>query len=1255
MDKISTSNIPAPFFIIQNDANFTIIYANKEFYDFINRDKDEIYTNFSNKLITIINPDDINTFKESLSNNSKKSTLHFRKKDGAIIYAEIFIKKLENNTFSCIAHNITNYFDKNLSYDELKDKYYFLTSKSKSITFQYFPENNQLIYYLPEKDTKIEVKNFPDSLIENEIIHPDSVNDVLSMFNDIRYSKSYASCEAKIKDDINNRYLWLMICINKNNYNNKTVYNGFASNISWKKESTMAYLRKTRAYQAIISECDASAQVNVTKNKLIKATGLWSTYQNNANELTYEDIAFKYVDMVVHHLDKNQYKYTLSIKHLASSHENGISKLHFEFRRIIEENKMMWMRLTIHLFSDPFTNNLIAILCLNNIDTEKKNELLLQQESRRDHLTNCYNRRMLERSIIDYLNGNKNPFVFAILDIDNFKILNDTYGHLIGDKILVKFVNILKKFLSKSDIIGRFGGDEFIVLIKNIASKEKVEEIFKNIITTFSKDCIYSVTCSIGAIIEKENISYNRLFKCADIALYTAKNKGKNTYSFYDITSDAEYLKNDECNNRNIEIYTQEPRILKSPTFDSLLNENGDIAYLVDINTFELIDANQSFYNRIGLTKDECTGSYCYELLYNRKTPCPFCSKLNWREDKFYIWKNYNNHLEQEFIIKNKLVKYDNSLCMLAIAIDISNNKNIADFADYNTNAERILLNCIYNIAETTTLDSSIETSLNAIAQFYKADTVEFWEKTFPNGNYIISSIYNEIPYDDNKLIKYERLMAEFLVDYDNLLVETAEDMLQYSCDIYQYMTTENINNMRIIELSDRNNVYGKIVIRNIKSFHKYQSFLDSVSFFILKEIQKYNSDGTIEYMRHHDVMTNLLNRLSYDEFVSKYNPNKYSSIGIISVNINDLRKINTKYGQEEGNRVLKEVADLLNKYFYGYNIYRIGGDEFIVIAKDISKEKFEENCINFKNKLSTINLYSVAVGYIWDNKEKNLEMLLWHSNELMKINKQLYHYNGQSINDNPRYAILNELLTSIDKGNFIVYYQPKKDIVKNSIAGAEALIRYKDNGKIVPPADFLKLYEDNGMARFIDFFVFEEVCKLLKEIEEKNYNQLKISVNFSKMTLFESNFIIILENIVNKYNLNKKFLEIEITESISDLGSDVLSRITQDLKNNGFSVSLDDFGMMHSNLSTLVNITFDVIKLDKSLVNSICDNNSNRIIIKNIINMCSELGSETIAEGIETKEQEELLSKLGCRYFQGYLYDKPIPLDKFKEKYLIK
>ena len=135
---------------------------------------------------------------------------------------------------------------------------------------------------------------------------------------------------------------------------------------------------------------------------------------------------------------------------------------------------------------------------------------------------------------------------------------------------------------------------------------------------------------------------------------------------------------------------------------------------------------------------------------------------------------------------------------------------------------------------------------------------------------------------------------------------------------------------------------------------------------------------------------------------------------------------------------------------------------------------------------------------------------------------------------------------------------------------------------------------------QLIDFFDFEEVCKLLKEIEEKNYNQLKISVNFSKMTLFESNFIIILENIVNKYNLNKKFLEIEITESISDLGSDVLSRITQDLKNNGFSVSLDDFGMMHSNLSTLVNITFDVIKLDKSLVNYIFYDYPIRIIITN-------------------------------------------------------
>lgn len=1261
LKNISVDNIHIPFFIISNDINFTILYANEKFYDFINRSQDEVHNIFLSKFTSIISPKDIENIKHSIISNENKCIINIRKKDGSLILSEINICIKEDNTYYCTLCDNTDSFNKEVSYKILQDKFSFIALKTRSITFEYFPNKKYAIYYLPDGKEKFELSNFPQSIIESQIVHPESAEVFLSMINDIDTGKLYSSCEARLKDIKTNRYMWFMMAVVKKVYNGEIVVSGIGENISWKKESTMAYLRKTRSYQAFISDTDASAQIDVTTNRIIKLEGLWSKYSEDAQHLSFTDIALKYIEKVVHPLDKDKYISTLDVNNLTINYNSGLSKILYEYRRILEDDKIVWMRLTIHLFPDPVNNNLMALLYLNNIDIEKKNALMLQRESRRDHLTNCYNRRMLETSIIDYITNNNTPIVYAIFDIDNFKMINDTYGHLVGDKILIKFVTILKDNLNKSDIIGRFGGDEFIVLFKDFKSKEYIENIFKKIITSFSENCPYSVTCSVGAVISEEKHRYERLFKCADIALYTAKGKGKNTYAFYDEVEENKTFDNGEVYIPHRQENLPQPTINKKNNeniinnqFYDIINEKSDMYYLVDTETYELIEANQALFNRVGLSSNECLGQKCYEILYGRQTPCSFCSKLNWTEDKFYIWKNYNNHLEQEFIIKNKLVKYKNNLYMFAVAVDISSNKNIADFADYSANTERILLDCIYKITETTSLDDSIDTILNSISQFYNADSIEFWEKTMPEGKYLLTAKY-DISEKEENYTNYEQIMSYFLEEgnHKNIFIESLEETLQYSYDIHQYMSATSVKNLRIVELAEKDNVFGSIIIKNTKSYGKYTSFLVSITFFIIKEIKKYRREGTIEYMRYHDVMTNLLNRISYDKYESQYNPKIINSIGIASININDLRKINSSLGNDAGNNILKETANLLHKYFTSSQIYRISGDEFLVISENINREVFEENCLNYKNKIDKINEYSVSIGYIWDNKDKNLKSLIRHSNELMKINKQVYHHKDNLDNSNPQYSILNELLTYIDKGNFIVYYQPKKDIISNKINGAEALIRFNDNGKILPPADFLKRYEVNGMARYIDFFVFEEVCKLLKEINDNNYNKLKISVNFSKLTLFESNFITNIENIANKYNINRKSLEIEITESISDMGSDILSRITQEIKNSGFSVSLDDFGMMHSNLSTLVNITFDVIKLDKSLVDSISDNKSNKIILKNIINMCTELGSETIAEGIETKEQEIELSKLGCRYFQGYLYDKPISLKDFKEKYL--
>ncbi|MBQ3033273.1 MAG: EAL domain-containing protein, partial [Deferribacterales bacterium] len=1011
---------------------------------------------------------------------------------------------------------------------------------------------------------------------------------------------------------------------------------------------------------------DAWGQIDIHDDKIVKFGGLWSAYNNLMNTMSYSELSTSFINKVVHPADRAHYLSVIDKENLISSYKNNIPKLGCEFRRIVEQNKMVWMRLTVNVFPDPITDHLAAVLYIKNIDKEKKNELMLQRESRRDSLTGCLNRKMTETSIREYISGTRSSaYAFIILDLDDFKDINDTYGHSTGDKVLVTFASVLKKQLKKDDIIGRFGGDEFIAFIKDISSDEPekyIANILANIIKSFSDSLEISVSCSIGAVIgPKYASSYEKLFQCADSALYSSKNKGKSTFTLYNgshtSSSETGMVKPDKpIRSGNPVQYLFEDEVENGALvcdFATLLGEHGDMAYIVDINTFELIKGNKAFYDRVGVSEEDWIGVKCYELLHERNTPCPFCSKLNWSDEKFYIWKNYNQILEQDFLIKNKLINWKGQTVMLAIAVDISNNKNVTDFVDYSINSEKMLINAIYKITEATSIEESISISLEAIAHFYKADRVQLWEKGIPNGEYVLS---NEYCLDEKMSFptSYERTVASFLDEnHGNLYAENPDDMLIHSFDMYKQMKSMSINNYRVAQIISNGDIFGCIVIENVRTYHKYTSFIDSLRYFIVKEIQRYMREGKFEYMRRHDTLTGLLNRVSYEEYTGSFNAERISSVGVLAANINELNKINNSLGYNEGNAVIKEISTMLKKIFNNAKIFRPSGDEFIVAAENISKDTFEENAAILKNALNCSDKYSVAVGYVWDNVEKNLGLLIWHSYEIMKINKQLYHNRGIDSSSHPKYEMLNQLLSGLEKGDYIVYYQPKKDLIKNEIIGAEALIRQvKDDGKVAVPAEFLKKFEENGIIRYIDLFVFEEVCKLLERRQNDGCKPLKISVNFSKITLFESEILTVIEGIISKYNIDKKFIEIEITESISGMGKNILCRIAQDIKNSGFSLSLDDFGIKHSNLSSLADVSFDVIKLDKSLIHSLIDNTSNRIILKNIINMCNELGSKVIAEGVETVEQEQILADLGCRFVQGYLYGKPMPVEEFKQKY---
>lgn len=241
--------------------------------------------------------------------------------------------------------------------------------------------------------------------------------------------------------------------------------------------------------------------------------------------------------------------------------------------------------------------------------------------------------------------------------------------------------------------------------------------------------------------------------------------------------------------------------------------------------------------------------------------------------------------------------------------------------------------------------------------------------------------------------------------------------------------------------------------------------------------------------------------------------------------------------------------------------------------------------------------------------------------------------------------SILNEMNQALDNGEFIIYFQPKFDIFTGKIVGAESLVRWLKNGKIISPGEFIPIFEKNGFIAKLDLFVWEETVKYLKQRQDDNKSMFPISVNVSRTILGNSDFIDSVVNLVKRYNIPPRYLELEITETIfSDV--DLVKSTVNKLRDNGFKVLMDDFGSGYSSLNVLKEIEFDIVKIDLKFFSKY-DEKSLKII-DSVIKLCNKLNIPAIAEGVETKIYVELLKKFGCKYAQGFFYSKPIGVNDF-------
>ncbi len=410
------------------------------------------------------------------------------------------------------------------------------------------------------------------------------------------------------------------------------------------------------------------------------------------------------------------------------------------------------------------------------------------------------------------------------------------------------------------------------------------------------------------------------------------------------------------------------------------------------------------------------------------------------------------------------------------------------------------------------------------------------------------------------------------------------------------------------------------------------------------------------EETQYRDQQTGLLTRQDYYDIFRKLKPETLSSLGVFIADINGLRTINHRYGMEYGDNIIKNVAMNLREKFGDDEVFRVSGDEFMVLCRNTTQDSFIRRCDAVVELIGRSYTNIISVGSTWDSHVSDIQRLVDHAEELMKSAKQEYYRENNAVPTGSDYKTYMWVMDAIKEERFYVYLQPKAELKSGRITSCEALVRYMDadNG-LVPPAKFIAVLERENVIKQLDFYVLNKTLDIIESWIRSGYQPVAVSVNFSRRTILAPNALNeVLANVKGREHL-LKYLCIEITETIGSMERATITRVCETFQKAGFKLALDDFGSEYSNLYIVSALRFDEIKIDKSVIDDIVTNDLARLTVENTKRICERTGAILVAEGVESEEQMNVLKAIGCHMVQGYHINKPLPFKEFTEKYIVK
>lgn len=687
-----------------------------------------------------------------------------------------------------------------------------------------------------------------------------------------------------------------------------------------------------------------------------------------------------------------------------------------------------------------------------------------------------------------------------------------------------------------------------------------------------------------------------------------------------------------------------------------VLDQIDEIIYIADLENYELLYLNRIGRERFGTP---APGVKCYEFLQGEEKPCKFCTngELSHLQDKHITWVRQHS-AAGNMLLHDSIIDYGGRPCRMELAISVERYVAEVAAAKQDLAAERKLVKCIENLVLSTDFDAAVNSMLETILEHYSADRAyifEFdWTRDVTHNTYEICRD-GVTPEKDNlqnlpievvalwvDIFRNQHRKINIIEDVDALKDDPAR-RIEYDC-----LHPQGIKSLITVPIFVSGELHGFLGVDNPHAHMDAPEMLAQITYVAANELQKRTLTDELTVKSYLDPLTGLRNRLAYDEALG-YLLGKEIPTGVGFLDLNGLKWINDNLGHDMGNKALRRVCEILLKYIQKEYVYRISGDEFVIIWTDVEYPIF--NAAAEQLEAALVEEKDIAsFGFVW-GAEEDVGVAVRKAEQAMQAAKNKFYASNTDLKGQ-RPGYLDLLLKEFRDSTFIPYLQPLYSIQYDRVYGAEVLVRKIDpHGNIHPPVEFIKVMEKEHMISMVDLEMLRQSCELLQKW--KAWPDLVLNVNVSRNTLVEPDYLTQVDKIFADTGVDPRRLIFEITESSQGIQLESLSRLLDELRARGITLAIDDLGTEAACLEMLYLPQIGVAKIDRSLICKAEHSPREQTVIQHLIDLCHDLGMRCVAEGIETDSQIELLKQLGCDRLQGYKIGKPMPAADFFHQFV--